>query len=210
MLEIRFDDEKLKQVQRVLRDFPKALPKVMSRGLNRTATSARTWLARTISQRLKTQRFTKKTGKISAIKKTIHHFPKATYANWRTELRIVPGKGHWLIGLDPQEVSKGISYQSDVLKGRSIAEKAFIATGKSRGRQVWLRSIYRLGYRKYINWRGRKMEAIYPLREPPHIFNAIMGQDQKLIKEAECYGAARLQKNIHDQVNLILKRKLPA
>lgn len=49
MLEIRYDDRKLKDLQRTLAGIPNAMPRVMSRGLNRTATEARTQLSRFLS-----------------------------------------------------------------------------------------------------------------------------------------------------------------
>jgi hypothetical protein len=71
---------------------------------------------------------------------------------------------------------------------------------------VWLRSLHVVGYRKLIDWRGRTMEAMYAQRAP--------GLGEMLIKEASgevnriyAESAAKLEKNIHDQVQLILRRR---
>lgn len=73
-LEIKFDEKRLAEVQRLLRDIPKAMPKVMSRGINRTTTSTRAEITKKIAAEV--------TLKQKTIKKSIR-VEKATYTRWQ-------------------------------------------------------------------------------------------------------------------------------
>jgi len=183
MLEIKFDDVKLKQVQRVLRDIPKALPKVMSRGLNRTATSARTQISRSLAKeiglKIKDVR-----GKLS--------LQRATYSNWRSAVG-VSSKRFGLIKFRARQTKKGVTYKKG--RKRILFRHAFIATMKTGHRGVFL----------------RKGPARLPIQElkGPSLAQVYKGARDD-VNRIQAESAKRLAKNIHDQVNLILKRKLPA
>ena len=183
MLEIRFDDDKLKQLQRELKNFPKALPKVMSRGLNRTATSARTAISRSLSKRIGL--------KIKDVrdKLTLH---RATYSNWRSAV-VVSGKKFGLIKFGAKQTKKGVTYKHE--RKRILVRHAFIATMKTGHRGVFL----------------RKGPARLPIKEikGPSLAQVYTGaRDQ--VNRIQSEFSAKLARNIHDQVNLILKRRLPA
>lgn len=194
MLEIRYDDRKLKDLQRTLAGIPNAMPRVMSRGLNRTADQTRTQLSRLINQHLKL-------GVRTARKEIYVH--RASYGNWRASVQVANFRADISL-LNPKQTSLGVTYR--VGKKTILLRHAFIATGKSKGRQVWLRSIYQIGYRKYIEWQGRTMEALYTQKTA--------GAAQVLLTEAGAEvdriyaeSQAKLEKNIHDQVQLILRRR---
>lgn len=183
MLEIRFDDDKLKKIQRELRNFPRALPKVMSRGLNRTATSARTEMSRNLAGRIGM--------KIKDVRSRLTLI-RATYSNWRSMVGI-SGKRFGLIKFATRQTKKGITYR----KGRSrvLIRHAFIAMMPSGHRGVFKRKT------------GQRL-PIAELRGPSlaQIFKGARSE----VNRIHAKSAQRLSKNIHDQVNLILKRKLPA
>ena len=183
MLEIRFDDDKLKQLQRELKNFPKALPKVMSRGLNRTATSARTEISRSLSRRFGI--------KVKDVrdKLTLH---RATYGNWRSAVGI-SGKKFGLIKFGARQTGKGVTYRHE--RKRILIRHAFIATMKTGHRGVFL----------------RKGPARLPIKEirGPSLAQLYTGARDE-VNRIQSEFSAKLAKNIHDQVNLILKRRLPA
>ncbi len=76
-LEIKFDEQRLKEIQRLLREIPNALPKVMSRGINRTTTSARAEIVKRIAAEI--------TLKQKVIKKSIRT-EKATITRWMAKI----------------------------------------------------------------------------------------------------------------------------
>ena len=183
MLEIKFDDEKLKQVQRVLRDFPKALPKVMSRGLNRTAISARTQISRSLAKRIGL--------KIKDVRGMLA-LQRASYSNWRSAVRI-SGKRFGLIKFGARQTKKGVTYKKG--RKRILIRHAFVATMKTGHRGVFMR-------------KGPGRLPIKELRGPS--LSQVYKGSREEVNRIQIESAARLQKNIHDQVNLILRRRLPA
>jgi len=202
MLTIRFDDDKIKKLERELRNFPRALPKVMSRALTRTAKSARTEMSRSITgisglgKKGKSGRSVLQRLKLS----------KATYSNWRAFITISKRR-LGVIDLKARETNKGVTYKKIGSRSRILIRHAFIATMPSGHRGVFLRATH--AKKKYVPMMGKKKEAIYELRGPSlaQLWTAGMAAEVNRIRAES---AQRLQKNIHDQVNLILKRKLPA
>jgi len=183
MLEIKFDDEKLKKIQRELRAFPKALPKVMSRGLNRTATSARTEISRSLAGRIGLR--------IKDVRDKLS-LQRATYSNWRSAVG-VSGKKFGLIKFGARQTKKGVTYR--LKQKRVLIRHAFIASMKTGHRGVFLR-------------KGAARLPIQELRGPSLAQVYTGAQDQ--VNRIQAESAARLAKNIYDQVNLILKRRLSA
>jgi len=200
MLEIRYDDAKIKQLQRELRSFGKnALPRVMSQGLNRTAAHARTEFARLGA---------KKTGWRKGDVQSYITLKKATWSKWRAQIGF-PKRTIPLIHLKARQQKTGVKYKDPITGKRIVKKHAFIATGDERGRQVWLRSIHAIGRRKYITWSGRKMEAMY-IQKAPSLKDILMKYSADEFKRIENQLKEDLQKNIHDQVQLTLRRRLPA
>ena len=201
MLEIRYDNDKIKRFERELRGFPaNSLPKVMSRSLNRTADKARTEIARFGSKLLKT-----KVGSVRSLVYVRH----ATYKNWYANIKASKFRSN-LINLNPVQTPAGVSYTEFGSKKRTVLKHAFIATGPKKGRQVWLRSIYVIGRRKYYNMytSGPLKEALYIQKGEP--FSNFLMRNQSFMQQLKNDSIQRLQKNINDQVRLILKARLPA
>lgn len=211
MLTIRFDKDKLKKLERELRNFPRALPKVMSRALTRTAKSARTEMSRSLTsisglgKEGKSSRAVLKRLKLSG----------ATYSNWRAFIT-VSKRRFGVIELKAKKTTKGVTYMKAVGRKRVLIRHAFIATMKSGHKGVFGRAVDVKG--QYVSmershakekYGTEKKEAIYELRGPSlaQLWTADMVAE---VNRIQAESGQRLQKNIHDQVNLILKRKLPA
>ena len=192
MLDVRVDNQAIKRFERQLAGIPRALPQVMSRGLNRTATEARTlmvkYAAKTLKQKQKTVR-------------PYHPIKKATQANWHARIDISLFRPQ-LIDLSVKQVKSGVRYRS--ITGQfKILPHAFIATGPKKGTQVWLRSLYVLGFRKYITWKERHMEALYLQRG--HSIGEFWKHHIAKLTEIRNQSMQRLGKNIHDQIQMILR-----
>lgn len=183
MLEIRFDDDKLKKFQRELKDIPRALPKVMSRGLNRTATSARTEISRSLAKRIGL--------KIKDVRNKLV-LQRASYSRWRSAVKI-GGKKFGLIKFGARQTKKGVTYKWK--RRRVLIRHAFITTMPTGHRGVFM----------------RKSAARLPIKEMmgPSLSQVYTGAQDE-VKRIQAEFSAKLTKNINDQVNLILKRRLPA
>lgn len=200
MLEVRFDDDKLKKLQRELKGIPKALPKVMSRGLNRTATSARTAISRSLSSR---------TGlKIKNVRNRLT-LQKASYSNWRSAVRI-SGKRLSLSYQQPRRTAKGLSVKYQ--RKRVMVRKAFPAL------KGWFIRLPKAGgYKQTIGVKealeidpARKAGRLPIARIKGPILSQVFIGAQDEANRIQAEFSVKFTKNIHDQVNLILKRRLPA
>jgi len=191
---VKLDEKSIAEAQHILRAIPRAWPRVARRSLRRTVVSSRAVLARTIKSRIK--------GKIKVgdLKKYIHiDYP--TNTKLRTSLQLDRYSAP-LIDLDAQQTDAGVTYRLPFGGGRQLLRHAFIATGESRGRQVWLRSRYYIGRIKRIDWRGRNMEAIYAQRAPS-LDKFVKAEDQQKLID---YGADMLPKQIDQQIGVELRR----
>lgn len=88
-VEIKFDEKRLEEIRKMLRDIPNAMPKVMSRSINKTQTSARAVIVRKIAAEV--------TLKQKAIRKSIR-IEKATYTRWQAKIAL---------GMDAQGIEAG-------------------------------------------------------------------------------------------------------
>lgn len=198
MLEIRFDDDKLKKIQRELKNFPQALPKVMSRGMNRTATSARTQIFRFLSKR---------TGvKVKDVRNRLY-LQKANYSTWRSAVQ-VSSKRMSLSVLQPRRTTRGLSVKH---KGkRVLIRQAFPALKGWFIRQEKIGGYHTIGVGYAIMMEGEKVGRLPISRIKGPVLSQIYNQYQDDVNRIQTESSAKLAKNIHDQVNLILRRRLPA
>jgi len=184
MLEIRYDKAKVNQLERELRGFPKnSLPKVMSRGLNRTATEARTKTGRMLAG---------ETGlKVGVVKKKIT-LVRATYRRWRSGIEI-SSRRFGLITFGARQTKKGVTYKKG--RKRVLIRSAFLATMNS-------------GHTGVFKRRTSARLPIVELRGPSlgQVFTGARDQADAIYRQS----MSRLEKNIHDQVQLILRRRIPA
>jgi hypothetical protein len=200
MLNIIYDKAKLKKLERELRRFPKSLPKVMSRGLNRTGSSARTQIARNLS---------KKTGlKVGEVRSKLH-LQKATYSYWQAAVT-VSAKRMSLNYLKPRKTAKGLSVKQG--KKRVRITKAFEALGG-----WFIRLPAAGGYKSTIGVaEALEIDAAAKVKRLPvgrikgpvlsQVFSSAQDEADRIYNES----LARLEKNIDDQVKLILSKRIPA
>jgi len=193
MIEIRFDENKIRQVERMLAEIPEAMPRVMSRGLNRTATEARTLTSRRLSQ---------STGlRVKDVRDRIA-VERASSKNWRSAIRFRAG-GLPIVRFGHEQTGQGVLWRPSRGK-RILIRHAFIAIMKTGHTGVFLRARYAKG--RFIPMKGRpKREAIY---EQKLQLQDVFAQSQAEMDQVYIESLARLEKNIHDQVQLILKRRV--
>lgn len=188
---VKLDEASIREAQHILRAIPKGWPRAAHRALTRTAKSGKTSLSRIIRHRMG--------GKAKDIKNLIYvHYP--SFANLRTTLEISDFNKQ-IIDLNAQQTGEGVTYEPSFGGRRQLIRHAFIATGQSRGRQVWLRSRYHMGRAKMIDWKGRRMEAIIPQRESG-IRRFVKAED---LKQVQKEGEVNLIKNIQHEVEVQLK-----
>lgn len=183
MIEIKFDDAKLKQLERTLAGIPRALPRVMKRGLDRTATSARTQIARELSKR---------TGLRVRDVRDRTKIEKASYSRWRSRI-LISTKRLPLIKFKARQTATGIRYQRG--GSRILIRHAFLATMPSGHRGVFKRVTS--AHLPIVELKGPSMGQV---------FSDAQDQANQIYRES----LQRLEKNIMDQVNLILQRRRSA
>lgn len=190
-ISVKLDEASIAEAKRILRGIPKGWPRAAHRALTRTAQSAKTQLGRLMAKRMK--------AKVGNTKELIYlHYP--SFENLRATLE-VSKMGKNLIDLNAQQDNRGASYQPSFGGGRLHILHAFIAEGAKRGRQVWLRSRFRIGRVKMIeNNRGRLMEAMYIMKEP-NIWRFVKREDMDQVQKE---GEQNLKKNIEHEVNFLL------
>lgn len=125
-VDIKFDEAKLRSIQKMLAGIPKAMPKAMSRAINKTATSSKAEIARRIAAEIKLTQ--------TAVKKGIG-LQKATYARWQARLGIGDTGG-------------------DVVAGKQLGRKSgripLIYFGARKTKHALTYQISRIGGRKKI------------------------------------------------------------
>ena len=129
LVQIEFEKYRLQKIERMLRGIPNAMPKVISRAINRTATPAKTQTAREISKDAAL--------KIGDIKKSIT-LVKATYNRWQAEIGI-SRKRIQLKKFGAKQTKKGVSYKVRKKGKREKIEHAFIQTLSSGHEGVFKR-----------------------------------------------------------------------
>ena len=184
VIEIKFDEAKLRNIQRLLQNIPRAIPKVICRSINRTVTPVRTSMAKQLLGRVNAElaavkamqkasgRKVAKTGKgtnfrfkSSTIKQNIK-FQRATYKRWQGLI--------WIKSLKGQEA-------------QATAETAFIARMPKSGK---ISIFKRLG--------AARLPIADQLRRLMRMY--FMGFSGQIKREAQ----ARFERNIEDQVKLAL------
>ncbi len=199
MFEIRVHDDELKALERSLRTLGGNMGTVMSRALNKTATTARTEISRTLASR---------TGlKVSAVK-AYAPLRKATRSNLRATIDL-RANAVSLTLLGPKKTGRGLSVKTG--SGRVLIRRAFPALhgwfhrqdeGETRSFDVSVS--YALGM-------SDAEVALVPrlpisrIRGPylSAYWSSMHDEQDRLERKSQ----ARLKQNIANQVQLILKRK---
>lgn len=192
-ISVNLDNKSIEEAKHILRAIPKGWPRAAHRALTRTANSARTKLGRLMAARMGS--------KVGDTKKLIYlHYP--SFENLRATLE-VSKMGRPMIELDAQQNKTGVTYKPSFGGARQLIPHAFIATGDVRGRQVWLRSRFRIGrVKQIVNSKGRLMEAMYIMKEPS-IWRFVKKEDMDQVQKE---GEVNLKKNIEHEVNYQLQK----
>ena len=190
-VEIKFDKKKLKRVQAILKEIPGAMGPVMSRGINKTATAAKTRIVRAIAAEVKVAQ--------KAIRDRIS-LDRASSNRWQATLHIT-GKRIPLINFGANKLVSGdISYQIDPSGGRKRitydrqTNPVFFAVMKSGHKGIFRRLGPRLPIKELM---GPSIPSVYKYAE---------GLSARILRES----SLDLGKNIDYQIALILQRRRAA
>lgn len=126
---VKFDERKLRNIQRELVGVRGGMNKAMSRGINKTTRSARTKTARRIKEKINLG--------VSAVRKSIA-MEKATFSRWRADLDVA-GKRVPLIRFGASQTKKGLSYKIDRGDGRKKIPGGFKQTVASGHKGAFFR-----------------------------------------------------------------------
>jgi len=182
-VEIKFDEAKLRRVQKMLRGASSAMPRVMSRAINRTTKSAKTETGRRISQVINIKQ--------SAVKKKILMF-KATFNRWVGTLGISEKKFS-LIHFSARQTKKGVTYKIEKSGGRKRIPVAFIRSPRD-AKVVFRRETPQTKRLPLIALKGPSLGVV---------FERTRGIARGVTKTAY----KNLEKNIDDQVKLALSKR---
>lgn len=181
LIEIKFDERKLRQITKQMRGYPGALPRVMSRAINRTANQARTQIARKISSQVQVS--------VSDVRRGVR-IDRATRTKWQADLQIT-GFRTPLIKFGARQTKTGISYIIDKSTGRKRIDTAFIATMPS-------------GHKGVFKRKGKSRLPIVELRGAS--IGVLFENTATVATEVTRDALKQLSRNIDTQVALILER----
>lgn len=180
---VKFDDARLRAIRRMLSSVPGAMPRVMTRGINRTANSARAETTRQLGAKVNVRR--------SSIRKKID-LVKATYSRWLARLGISRKRISLISFKGTRPVKKGVAYRIETGGARQVVPSAFEQTTAAGVRGVF----------------KRKTESRYPLvflRGPS--LGQIFEKGSMILERVKIFSAEKLEKNIDDQVKLLLSKR---
>ena len=181
MVEIKFDKAKLKRIQKILADTPRAMPRIVSSAINKTTALAKT----DISKRIRTVL----AAKAAAVKKKISR-KKATYRRWRSDLYISK-KRLPLITFSARQNKAGVSYKIEKAGGRTTAPHTFIQTMPSGHEGVFV----------------RKGKSRYPIAEKMGPSIGFVFETGGMVSQAKAEANKTLEKQIDSQIARILNKK---
>jgi len=184
MVTITVDEAKLKRLRRDLADIPKALPKIVSRSINKVATYTRTKIVREITADVNLKR-----GEVT--KRNIRT-KKASYKKWSATIG-VSGRRVPVHHFGARQTRKGVSYRIRKSAGRQTIAGAFIAKMPSGHEGVYRRT-------------GKTALPIIELYGPsvPQVMSGIGELAQQ---QLEADAGARLEREIDTQVGLLIERR---
>ena len=187
LVEVTFDQKKLDSIARQFKDMPSALPRIVSRGINRTATSSKAEITRELAAEISLKQKRIRAG--LNLKKATRNMWQAVI--WVNEKRIK------LIHFAARALKgKGVSYKIDKRSGRKkIIEpptSAFIQTMPNSG-HVGV-------FRRATAARGSMYELFGP--SLGEVFEGAAGIAEKVQRSS----GEKLEKNIDSQIEYTLSR----
>ncbi len=182
MFEIRIHDSEVKALERQIKRLGGQMGTLMSRALNKTATTARAEISRELSSRVGIR--------VTKIKDLVR-LHKATSSNWRAAITL-SGRRFSLVDLKARQIKGGVSYRQASTRSRVLIKSAFIATMPS-------------GHVGAFRRKDRSRLPIQELRGPSlaGLYGGAYDLSSRILRESQ----ARLEQNIANQVQLILNRK---
>jgi len=196
LVEITFDKKKLENIRRMLADVPRGMPKVMSRAINKTATSARAELVKRLRERLNLKQ--------KRVRQYVLKPTKATYKRWISTIRL-SRRSIPLIHFGARALKgKGVSFQIYKGGGRkriiTPPTSAFIQTMPGSGHK----GVFRRRPGGAIAASSLGERYIYELKGPS-IATAFEGA-AGMAAQAQWWAAGKLEKNIDAQVAHVLNK----
>lgn len=188
-MEVKLDPMDVERVTRMLSYVPRSVPRIFSRALNKTATTARKESAQAIS---------KASGmKVNLVRKMIRMIP-ATMKRWIAMIRVSDRKIPAVKFVRVHKRKKGLTYsvpteaESLEFKGKQESEEPiFVATMPSG----------------YVGLFQRLGIARYPIQP---VFGPSLGQvfagSQGIVNQIYQSAASNLARNVESQVRLVLEK----
>jgi len=203
-VQIKIEDEELREFERRLGATANALPKVVSRGINRTADQGRTLISRRLRERMRLRD--------RDIKARLTIAPRATYQRWLSRINIGTG-GIPLLGFGARQTAAGITWAPPLAMGlRALIPHAFKATMPTGHMGIFIRAPVGGGFKGRIR-AGEISEGVKLVPRLPIL--AVVGPSLAeayfnvggLAAGCEKEVAEKLVPNINDQIYLILAGK---
>lgn len=192
---VTIDKHKMKTIEKVVAETPRALPKIMVRSLTRTAAGGRTELDRQIRREL--------TVKKKAVMERITNEQKPSYSHWVARLGISGRRLSVASFRHRWSRRKGVTYS--IKQGTSKAiPRGFVRANPNADDKDTPKVVFR---RKEVN---DVPVPRYPLIVPrgPSLGQALTDAPA-MLRQVEQTGRARLEKEITGQINLFLQRRWP-
>ncbi len=193
----------MKRVERLLSAYPKAMPKVMSRGINNTAKPAKTRIIRELAKKTKVKQ--------KIIRPLITH-KKATYKSWYAHIGI-SGQGVPVSALEPEQTQTGVTYLNPLTGIREEVKSAFIAKLDTGHVDVFIRKALgdyaakklKPGIRVQLNPEMFKKELRLPIKMVRSwALSDIYEKSFEIVHRIQAETEKDLTKNIMTQVRLVL------
>mgnify|MGYP001283924241 CR=1 FL=1 len=190
-IQILIDERQLQRIEQVLKPFPRALPKVASRAVNKAAASARADAVRQLTRHLNLKQ--------KRIRRDIH-VKKASYSNWAATvsvrgqtipLREFATSRPTAQGQGFRRPRRGIAYIIERAKGKTTHQRMFFAQMYSGHIGVFARG-------------GREQRPIHEQFGPS--VGGAYEQAGRLVQEATIYAYRNLEKYLDTQVKLLLEK----
>jgi hypothetical protein len=181
---ITVDKAQLARVKALLTGVRNGLPKVVTRAINRTATSARSRAVKALA---------KETGRKQKDLRLDVRLLRASWTKWRARL-FFDSRGIPLRDLNPRQTRKGVTYAGK--DGRTLLARGFIATMPSGYEGVFVRST-----------RGGNMVGRLPIWEPQEKSAALTAEETGVLRDVELFSARELEKQIDSQLRGVLAQQ---
>lgn len=189
---VKLNERQMQRVQSLMREVPREVPKIMSRSINKTATSSKAEIARLIAANVKIPQ--------KGIKKGIR-IKKATRRRWLATLNITSRRIP-LIYLRPGKTKKGVTYRGP---GDVYAHKQKVASSGGLIKSAFKQVMPGSGHKGVFLRRTKKRLPIDELFGPSvaELFEGVRGIARQVKRSAN----EKLTKNIDAQINYVLEKR---